>query len=420
MKRPWFWPLGPASVLLPSAAILVVVLAGTWPRLGWPYPRWVETSTQFHQQFLWAGMIAGTAACFYAVRMNKGDRLFVQPRAPRLGGPVASRHLSLLIGWYAGAYSLALAPLVVTTALRGVGSPDVPVMVSGVVAMAAATALGYAIGTVAPALLAVPITAIGFYALLIAGFANQGDWSTVAPVLFNEPKLGQRESTALVIFRTALFSVVALSAIGLAVTLLRGMAMGVSSMRRWGAVVAYVVLPVSMAAVSLTDPPVLFAVEQDPSSRCERALELTFCVHADNAPRMRQLIDRVEPLLARYGSKPVQFDQIWDQSLVMGGISTDKVGQARIVWIRGDGVIDLGGVDTDLAGIYACAAGPDAPPPPQASAISEDIDRFLASTGAPDSGAFAGMSVEQVQGWIRDHQRKVATCALTDEDLPRR
>lgn len=74
MKRAWWWPLGPYSVVVPSVAIVGVVFGMTFPRLDWPYPLWVQTSAQFHQQFAFAGMIAGTAACWYATVMHAKHR----------------------------------------------------------------------------------------------------------------------------------------------------------------------------------------------------------------------------------------------------------------------------------------------------------------------------------------------------------
>jgi hypothetical protein len=91
----WWVSPGPAIVTA-SVAIIAVVLIATWPMLRWPYPRWAETSAQWHQRFAWAGPIAGTAASWYATRLNPSHRIWNQPRAPRLGLPVVLRHLRLL------------------------------------------------------------------------------------------------------------------------------------------------------------------------------------------------------------------------------------------------------------------------------------------------------------------------------------
>src|SRR5262245_16755069 len=206
MRRAW-WPLGPASVLVPAGAILVVVLAMTWHRLGWPYPLWVQTSAQFHQMFAFAGLIAAASACWYATVMHAKDRIWVRPHAPRLGLPAAVRHLAVLVCWFVGAYLVALVPLVVST-VGGLGTPDPLAMLSGVLAMIAATALGYALGTAIPSMVMVPIVAVGFYALLVAGTAGGERFATVAPRLYYEPQLGERESLPLLVFRIALFVVV--------------------------------------------------------------------------------------------------------------------------------------------------------------------------------------------------------------------
>lgn len=65
---------------------------------------------------------------------------------------------------------------------------------TGVLAMVAATALGYALGTVVPSAVMVPLVAVGCYALLVAGSAGGERLAAVAPVLYLEPELGQRES----------------------------------------------------------------------------------------------------------------------------------------------------------------------------------------------------------------------------------
>src|SRR5262245_54410825 len=170
MRRTW-WPLGPASVMVPAGAIVVVVLVTTWHRLGWPYPLWEQTSAQFHQQFAFAGLIAATSACWYATVMHAKDRIWVRPDAPRLGLPAVTRHVTTLVCWFAAAYLVALVPLVVST-VGGLGTPDPWAMLSGVLAMIAATALGYALGTAIPSAVMVPVVAVGFYALLVAGGAN--------------------------------------------------------------------------------------------------------------------------------------------------------------------------------------------------------------------------------------------------------
>jgi hypothetical protein len=114
VRNSW-WPLGPAVVVAPAVVIVAVVLVMTWPMLGWPYPLWIQVSAQFHQQFTWAGLVAGTAACWYATQLHPADRIWVQPRAPRLGAAIVTRHLTVLVAWYVGAYLVALVPLVVAT-----------------------------------------------------------------------------------------------------------------------------------------------------------------------------------------------------------------------------------------------------------------------------------------------------------------
>ncbi len=99
--RGWWWPLGPAVVVVPAGVIVVVVLVMTWPMLGWPYPLWVQTSAEFHQQFTWAGLVAGTAACWYAIQFHPRDRIWVQPWRAAVGwagGGAASAGAGVVVG----------------------------------------------------------------------------------------------------------------------------------------------------------------------------------------------------------------------------------------------------------------------------------------------------------------------------------
>ncbi|GAB3449003.1 hypothetical protein [Actinophytocola sediminis] len=435
VRKSW-WPLGPTAVVAPSVAIVAVVLVMTWPMLGWPYPLWVQTSAQFHQQFTWAGLIAGTAACWYATQLHPADRIWVQPRAPRLGVPIVTRHLTVLVTWYVGAYLLALIPLVVATLTHGgIGAPDPLAMLSGVLAMAAAVLLGYALGTVVPAMVMVPITAAAFYALLVVGHAGGDNYAVVAPVLHLEPELGQRESPALVVFRIAVFVAVSVAAASLATRCLRRLATGGSqAWRRLADAAMYVSVPVVLIVVSLVQRPALFAVDEQPAAVCETQRGIRYCVNVEHQPRLAALIDTVDPILARYGATPDDLvTQIWDQSLAFGPIDVDIARTLQIAWLDPDGVIETD-IPGALAGIYSCTLGPgtDATSPElsahtgagadeQARELENlpgDILRFLTEPTEPPSGAFAGMSVPEVQRWLARHQQQVHTCTLTSEELP--
>ncbi len=409
MTRSW-WPLGPVSVALPTVAIICVVVGMTWPMLDWSYPLWVQTSAQFHQQFPWPGMIAGAYACWYATVLHAKDRIWMRPGAPRLGAPAAARHLTTLVAWLAGAYLLGLAPLVVST-VGGFGTPDPLVMVSGVLAIVAVVALGYALGTVVPSIAMVPLVAIGIYALCVAGSAFSARFAAVAPMLDLEPRLGQQESLPFVVFRIALFVVVAVAAAGLA-----GKAM--TRLRVWRSVVdsaVYLALPAALVTVALVRPPVVFTAVES-AATCTELRNIRYCVHEGNRERLADLVRVVDPVIVRYGSKPENIDQVWDKALVPHPRDIELDRGIEVASLTPDGAIETE-VTTAAAGIYACPwDGRSDERDELLLGVAADIDHYL-STGARE-GWLARMSVADVQQWLATHQKQLHDCTLTKDQLP--
>ncbi len=409
MTRRWWWPLGPYSVVVPAAAIVAVVVGMTWPRLGWPYPLWVQTSAQFHQQFAFAGMIAGTASCWYAIVLHAKHRIWMRAGAPRLGTPAVNRHLTTLVCWFVGAYLIALAPLVVSTLITGgIGSPDPLVMLSGVLAMIAAVALGYALGTVAPTVAMLPVTAVGFYALLVVGNVRGEPMAAVAPVLWYEPQLGERESLPLLVFRIALFASVAVAAVALATR-------AMTRVRVWRSLV-YLAVPALLVTVSVLRPPVAYTAERT-SSLCVEQREIRYCVHSGHSSRLDDLVQRVDPVIARFGTKPDNIDEVWDQALTYGK-PPDIAISARIdvVRLEPDGALEPTTAAL-AAGLYACEwKGEFDDHQERMNAIEWDIMDFL-ETGTR-TGSLASMSVTDVQQWLAAHQKQLHSCTLTEDQLP--
>lgn len=410
MTRRWWWPLGPYSVVVPSVAIVVVVLGTTWPRLDWPYPLWTQTSAQFHQQFALAGMIAGTAACWYATVMHPKDRIWVRPGAPRLGAPAVSRHLTTLLCWYVGAYLIALTPLVVSTVVKdAVGAPDPLVMVSGVLAMAAAVTLGYALGTVVPSIATVPVVAVAFCALLVAGNIAGEPLAAVAPSLWMEPGTGDRESLPFVVFRIALFLAVAVAAVPLA-------ARAMTRVRVWRSmadVALCLAVPAVLVVVSLVRPPVAYTIDAMVSS-CAEHREIRYCVHRDNGPRLEQLVRTVDPVIARFGTKPSNVDEVRDSSLIPRFGEIDEGVETAL--IEPDGTISTS-VASVAGGLYACDREREHDNEEElVTELELDLTTYL-ETGQP-SGSLASMTVGEVQKWLAAHQKQLHTCTLTVDQLP--
>jgi hypothetical protein len=410
MTRRWWWPLGPAAVVVPAVAIVVVVLGMTWPRLGWPYPLWTRTSAQFHQQFAFGGVIASTASCWYATVLQAKDRIWVRPGAPRSGAAAVARHLTTLLCWFVGAYLVALAPLVVSTLLHdAIGVPEPLVMASGVLAMTAAVALGYALGTVVPSLVTVPVVAVGFYALIVAGNVAGEPMAAVSPMLWLEPSLGQRESLPLVVFRLALFVAVAIGAVALAMR-------AVARPRMWRALAGaagWLAVPAVLVTLSLARPPVVYVADAQVAS-CLEQREVRYCVHHDNAPRLDELVRVVDPLVARFGTKPSNLDEVRDLALFPRPVDVGR--GVELVWFEPDGTLYTDVVGT-LAGADACEwEGQYDDYHETLAELEESISGYL-KTGKP-AGSLRGMSVAEVQRWLAQHQTQLHDCTLTSDQLP--
>jgi hypothetical protein len=418
-RRSWFWPLNGLFVLLPAVLIFVVVLVRTHPMWSWPYPVWVQTSAHWHQQFTFAGPIAGAMAALWAVRLNGADRIWSQFAAPRVGSGVVVRHLGLLTAWFVGAYVLALLPLTVTTAVKGgIGEPEPLVMASGVLAMAAVTALGYVVGTLVRSLAAVPILAVALYCLDAFAAYGTDTFGAIVPQLYVDPVLGLTESTSLVVFRLALFLTVAAASTTLAATVLRRRATGRyrSPLMQARDVAVYALAPVVLVSTAVVTTPDLFEIEASADERtCTTAQGLEFCVHENNAPRLDGMIEAFEPVLARYGTTPSQFDAIWDHTLLlhqpMSGLPVDGVVVTRL---DPDGSVDTmsSGILMTLSGVGLCAT----PPPPQVEQLQANLYDYL-DTGAL-TGLLSGLRPHQVHAWIDRHNDQLATCSLGEQDVP--
>lgn len=415
--RAWLRPLGPISLGVPAVAIAATVLAKTWPMLRWPYPLWIQTSAQFHQQFPWAGLIAGTAACWSATVLNSARP--AQPRPPdRPPGPATvARHLTVLVGALVGAYVLALLPLAVSTTLaKAIGTPDPLAALSGILAMIAAVSVGYTLGTVFPYAVMVPITLISFYALVMAGCG--GETYAATPVLALEPGLGQRESIPLLVFRVALFTMITISAVAIAGTWITDRATDAHhAHRRIINVAIYSAAPIALITVSLIHPPVVFTVDPQPHPSCTVRRDIRYCVHPDNQPRLADLVRAIDPIISRFGTKPTNLDQVWDQALTLHPIDAAIANSLDIAWLNPDGTIHSQIADT-IAGVNACAS-PDQHTKPdieKIARVADDISDYL--TTGELSGTLSGMSVADVQRWIRLHQDQLHNCSLALEQLP--
>jgi hypothetical protein len=120
-------------------------------------------------------------------------------------------------------------------------------------------------------------------------------------------------------------------------------------------------------------------------------------------------------VIARYGTKPANVDQVWDQALTFQPVEARRV---EIAWLQPEGGVQ-NQVATTVAGIYACStyghrSEEDAE---RITQVAADLNHYL-ETGTP-SGVLAGMSAADVRHWVARHQDRLHACTLTLDQLPR-
>lgn len=313
--RPW-WPLPAWSLLVPTAAVFGVVLLGTWHMLAWPYQEWVRTSAQFHQQSAWAAPLAAASAAYAAGRLSPPSRVFATPTVASAGSRATLRQISVLWVLLLTGYVGGLIPLiVVTVGAAEYGGPDLLVMVSGLVAMAAAVGIGYLIGVIGRTSLAAPVAFLLLFAVTVLGGAGEDRYAAVVPVLYLEPMLGQEENRIMVAFRCVLFLTVAAVAAMMAAWIVRSF-----WTRRGAPLVASAAcgaVPLILVVIGLGAQPALFTVPSRPPTTCVDRHDIEFCVHAGHASQLEPVVDELGPVLDAYGKPPDAIARIYDRALLL-------------------------------------------------------------------------------------------------------
>lgn len=425
MIRRWFWPLGPLPVLVPAAAIIAGTLLLTWPVLGLPYPQWAHTSAQWHQAFSLAGPIAAGGAAWCANRLTADDRIYTQPGGSRLGLPVVARQLAILTGWYVGAYVLALLPVTIITATRTeFGSPELWPITIGLLALIAATCVGFLAGTVHRSWITVPVAALIVFAINPLGTLAEERFAVLGPFIWPEPMVTWQQTPQFMGARTALYTAVALAAAAIAAMLLIQRARGSGRNQRWVLIGLCASIPAALAAVSVLNPPKPYSFVADPPRLCETdTLGVRYCVHAAYPQQLGQAVREAGVVLDRYGTKPGTVDLLLDDYLPPKGLTEREL---RRVVLIGRGETDEFAVKYDLvrvlAGDLLCAEAPNVDAAAyinqDGSSFTDDLAMFL--LGNAPAGSFSGMTVDEVQRWIAKNERKLAECGITTKDLPRR
>ncbi|MFJ6674723.1 hypothetical protein ACIQMJ_26800 [Actinosynnema sp. NPDC091369] len=426
-RLPWLWPSGPVAVLLPAAAIAVVVLWGSGPMLSWPYQEWIRTSAEFHQQNAFAAPIAAAAATCVAGRLTPPTRIFALPVAARSGTPTVRRHLAVLVTSFVVAYLLGLLPLVVAT-IRDAehGGPSIGVMVTGLLGIVTATALGYLIGVLCRTALAVPLTFVLVFGVTLLG--TSGDtFAALSPVLQLEPGLGRTETLPFVAYRLAFLSSLVVTTAWAAVKVLRNHR--ANSPLPPLKTLLPLVLPVLLIVPPLVDKPALFAYEADPAQVCRTERDVRYCVHAGHRSRLDLLVESTDAKLVRYGAPTPKITKVYDEAIrghIPGTGDEWRRNNEGIVWIpiqpQSPAEANATPVVNILSGMSTChlpRPGRPGPADPQATRLASEFREWLIRPGDTTPGsAFHGIPEPVVREWISSNRQKIEECSLGSGDLP--
>ncbi|MEV0677183.1 hypothetical protein AB0I60_11745 [Actinosynnema sp. NPDC050436] len=417
-------PLGVWPVALPAAAIAAVVVATTAAMRSWPYQEWVRTSAEFHQQNTFTAPIAAAAATYVAGRLLPPSRIFALPVAARAGLRTVLPQLGLLLAAFVGAYLLGFVPLLVVT-VRGAehGGPDVPVVLTGVLGLVLATAVGYLIGVVTRTPLTAPISAVLLFGTAVLG--STGDtFSALMPVLYVKPLLGSVQSTPFVVYRLAFLTVSTVAVVWAAARLLRRHRADGGRVRGLTALLP-LLLPVVMAVPPLVSKPALFAYETEPPRVCRTSGTVEYCVHEGHRSRLDVVVAATDAVLERHGG-PAPFTRIYDEALRGHPVDGTPVWRPdrrdTVLWVpiqpasptetRPVQALD---VLSGLAGCFRLRVPADSPSVEIAQQLGRRLEG-MSTAGNP----FSGLPDPAVRDWIASHGDRITGCALTEEDLPRR
>ncbi|ASU84874.1 hypothetical protein CDO52_20615 [Nocardiopsis gilva YIM 90087] len=325
------WPLPPLLLLLPSTAITLFTWYATADQLTLSAPDWTHTSGVIAERTRLPAVLAATSSALIASRLTPRTRIFAQAWQVRAGWPTVGCHVLAALGWFLGAYLLGLLPLLWQTAARvDYGIPD-PLVVGGAfLGLAALVALGYLVGAVLAAPLAVPAAAGA--ALLILYLPDVlGQWGALAPaVAADPPHLGMREERPFAAFRLAFFSLVVVVAGVLAAHVVRvGRRQSVAP---YG--VATVMLGVGLAVVP--QYPAWAWVEYDPRKPkvCEDRASVRVCVHRGHEAELAAAAERADRLVDAYGPGAVDFHEVRDLSLARSHDDVVIGARQGVVWLR--------------------------------------------------------------------------------------
>ncbi|SFT89598.1 hypothetical protein SAMN04487904_11299 [Actinopolyspora lacussalsi subsp. righensis] len=436
MIRPSRWPLGSLPLLLPAVSITLAVFSHTLEMFSWPYQVWARTSQQFvSEPLIFAVPLSAAAAAYAAGRLTAPDRITNLASSLRSGAPIAIRQLGLLGGVFTGSYVLGMVPLVVLTTLTAhAGGPSPLPVLTGLLSVFTATAVGYFAGVLATTAWVSPlILVLGFLAIQL-NMASQGNFRAIVPVTYDGAGVGQTANLSVVGYRLAFLLLVTT-----ATSLMASRALARS--RRWKipswSTGGLIVLVLAMLLAPLGTDPRLAEAASEPPRTCRTEAGVRYCVHQAHQPELDELIAAAEPVYQAYGNVPTHGEQVWDSAL-LGGSRADS---------RPDGIVGVGirvradmasstrslqrQIGYGLAGSPACAVRfPERAQPDMARTVLEsrhpadiatELSYWLAGRAEQTSGlrprisdipAFGTASKQEVRTWLAARERRITECAL--------
>lgn len=410
-----WWPLGAHLLWLPGALIAVAVAAGSIGSLSWPWQEWPTTSAGFHERFALAGPIAAAAAAYVATRLSPRSRIFLAADGDRLGAAVVVRQIALMIAVTLVSYLVGLSPSVVATAANSdYGRPDALVIASGLLAMAAAVGVGYAIGALCRNSLCVPVV---FIAVLYLG-ASLFNWSTLTPVDQMDPPLGWHESVPMVVFRCVFFVSCLVAAVVAASVQAAGPARRARASVVGSAGIAVVlVVPVVLGVLGESRTIVRSAPDASAPMTCRRLEGVEYCVHNGHRAVIDELINVSAPVAARYGTLPERAKRISDASLLR---DPDHGESALWITLQPDSYSEAEVRDQVSWQLVLAPCWEDALPQGLFDQIG-NLQLWLVSGEHQDASSdrFAGMDSGAMRDWISRHRGELEACTLEVSDLPR-
>jgi hypothetical protein len=211
-------------------------------------PSWSAAFNQALNGLLYLAPLAAGAVAWQIQDYRRRGIGMLAASSPRGGAGGALPRVGAVLGWALLAYLLLLGLSVLRTTHRGApGGPPLLLALLAVAFLAAAAALGWAIGTVTAIRTAPPLLAIAVFASAYAGSYGRSWAGRLAPLYrdsvyrpYLQPHVG--------LVWTQVVVLAAVTALALSVPLARRGA------RRWTGLSAAVVLAGAMLALSKTDP----------------------------------------------------------------------------------------------------------------------------------------------------------------------